>query len=112
RGKRGHAANADHRAWFDLLKQTPCPEKAHAEPREGRRDGDWIAAGERCRWDAMNRTGRKLDAVFLSANVGGKLDVITASAKLLGKRCWKKKTPPTVPLAARRTSGPYRCVAL
>src|SRR5262245_4976089 len=28
RGKRGIAAKADHRAWLDLLKQTPRSEKA------------------------------------------------------------------------------------
>src|SRR5262249_39017092 len=56
-------------------------------------DGDWIAAGECCRRDAVNSVGRKLHAIFLGADVGGELDVITATGKLLSERCGGKEGP-------------------
>ena len=41
----------------------------------------------------MNSAGRKLHAIFLGADVGGKLDVITATGKLLSERCGGKEVP-------------------
>ena len=77
----------------DLLEETAGAEIADAEPGEGLRHGEGIAAAERRRGNAVDGAGRKLDAVFLGANVGRELDLVAAALELLRQGRGGKQMP-------------------
>ena len=92
-GKGGIAAKANHGLGRDLPQETPRAEEANAELGEGHRHGERIAARQRGRGNAVNSARRKLDAIFLGADVGRQLDLVAAALELLCQSRGGKEMP-------------------
>src|SRR4029079_12941126 len=79
-------AEADHGQRLNAFQKIASTEIARAELPERSRQRDRVFARHCGGRDAVNGARGELDAVFLGADVGRKLDRVAAPRELLGKR--------------------------